>query len=154
MYNIAKQSLEITKPYYTLQEENTIEINKKIEKNQILKISNQQKSFIPFQRNFASKVALSTNNEPKDAGFYDISLEKDTLSSIAYNISSNESILSFHDLKAIGKENKNVQVFSSIKELFEEINEKNEVQWLWRLFLAIAIVSLLLEILILKFFKI
>ena len=154
LYNIAKQSLEITKPYYTLQEENTIEINKKIEKNQILKISNQQKSFIPFQRNFASKVALSTNNEPKDAGFYDISLEKDTLSSIAYNISSNESILSFHDLKAIGKENKNVQVFSSIKELFEEINEKNEVQWLWRLFLAIAIVSLLLEILILKFFKI
>jgi len=81
-------------------------------------------------------------------------LEKDTLSSIAYNISSNESILSFHDLKAIEKENKNVQVFSSIKELFEEINEKNEVQWLWRLFLAIAIVSLLLEILILKFFKI
>jgi hypothetical protein len=154
LYNIAKQSLEITKPYYTLQEENTIEINKKIEKNQILKISNQQKSFIPFQRNFASKVALSTNTEPKDAGFYDISLEKDTLSSIAYNISSNESILSFLDLKAIEKENKNVQVYSSIKELFEEINEKNEVQWLWRLFLAIAIVSLLLEILILKFFKI
>ena len=154
LYNIAKQSIETTKPYYILQEENTIEVNKKIEKNQILKISKQQKSFIPFQRNFANKVALSTNNEPKDVGFYDISLEKDTLSSIAYNISSNESILSFDDLKAIEKENKNIQVYSSIKELFKEINEKNEVQWLWRLFLAIAIVSLLLEILILKFFKI
>ena len=153
LYNMAKQSLELTKPYYILQKENTIEISKKIEKNEILKISNQKKSFIPSQINFANKVVLSTINEPKTAGFFDITLNRDTLNYLAYNNSPNESLLTFYDLNTLKKENKNITIFSSIKEYFKEINEKNKVQSLWRLFLAIAIVSLLLEILILKFFS-
>ena len=153
LYNMAKQSLELTKPYYILQKENTIEISKKIEKNEILKISNQKKSFIPSQINFANKVVLSTINEPKTAGFYDIILDRDTLNYLAYNNSPNESLLTFYDLNTVKKENKNITIFSSIKEYFKEINEKNKVQSLLRLFLAIAIVSLLLEILILKFFS-
>jgi hypothetical protein len=144
----------LTKPYYILQKENTIEISKKIEKNKLLKISNQKQSFIPSQINFANKVVLSTINEPKISGFYDIILNKDTLNYIAYNNSPSESLLTFYDLNTINKENKNIKVMSSIKEYFKEINEKNKVQSLWRLFLAIAIVSLLLEILILKFFSI
>ena len=79
LYNIARQSLKLTKPYYILQKENTIEISKKIEKNKLLKISNQKQSFIPSQINFANKVVLSTINEPKISGFYDIILNKDTL---------------------------------------------------------------------------
>ena len=153
LYNIAKQSPEINKPYYILQKENTLEISKKIEKNEILKISNQKKSFIPSQVSFANKVVFSTLREPRIAGFYDILLNKDTLTTIAYNNSSNESLLTFHNLNTIKKEHKNIEVFSSIEEYFKEINEKNKVQSLWRLFLAIAIVSLLLEILILKFFS-
>ena len=153
LYNMAKQSLELTKPYYILQKENTIEISKKIEKNEILKISNQKKSFIPSQINFANKVVLSTINEPKTAGFFDITLNRDTLNYLAYNNSPNESLLTFYDLNTVKKENKNITIFSSIKEYFKEINEKNKVQSLWRLFLAIAIVSLLLEVLILKFFS-
>ena len=153
LYNMAKQSLELTKPYYILQKENTIEISKKIEKNEILKISNQKKSFIPSQINFTNKVVLSTINEPKTAGFFDITHNRDTLNYLAYNNSPNESLLTFYDLNTVKKENKNITIFSSIKEYFKEINEKNKVQSLWRLFLAIAIVSLLLEILILKFFK-
>ncbi|MDB3914081.1 hypothetical protein N9378_04385, partial [Flavobacteriaceae bacterium] len=133
--------------------ENTVEISKKIEKNEVLKISNQNKSFVPPQVNFANKVVFSTLNEPKIAGFYNILLNKDTLTTLAYNTSSNESLLTFHNLNTIKKEKKNIEVFSSIKEYFKEINEKNKVQSLWRLFLAIAIVSLLLEILILKFFN-
>lgn len=153
LYNIAKQSFEFAKPYYILQKENTVEISKKIEKNEVLKISNQNKSFVPPQVNFANKVVFSTLNEPKIAGFYNILLNKDTLTTLAYNTSSNESLLTFHNLNTIKKENKNIEVFSSIKEYFKEKNEKNKVQSLWRLFLAIAIVSLLLEILILKFFN-
>jgi len=153
LYNMAKQSLELTKPYYILQKENTIEISKKIEKNEILKISNQKKSFIPSQINFANKVVLSTINEPKTVGFFDVTLNRDTLNYLAYNNSPNESLLTFYDLNTVKKENKNITIFSSIKEYFKEINEKNKVQSLWRLFLAIAIVSLLLEVLILKFFS-
>jgi hypothetical protein len=151
LFNIAKQSHEIDKPYYILQEENMIEINKKINKNQLIKISNSKNSFIPQQKTSSNKISLYTNKEPIEKGFYTISLEKDTLKTIAFNISPKESLLSFQNLTNI--QNKNILAYDSIKELFTEINEKNKVQWLWRLFLTIAIVSLLLEILILKFFK-
>jgi len=151
LFNIAKQSLEIDKSYYILQEENMIEINKKINKNQLIKISNSKNSFIPQQKTSSNKISLYTNKEPIEKGFYTISLEKDTLKTIAFNISPKESLLSFQNLTNI--QNKNILAYDSIKELFTEINEKNKVQWLWRLFLTIAIVSLLLEILILKFFK-
>tara|TARA_R110001632_G_scaffold10559_6_gene39048 strand:- start:9154 stop:11109 length:1956 start_codon:yes stop_codon:yes gene_type:complete len=153
LYNIAQQSLEISKPYYILQKENKIDLNEKIEKDEVLKISNSNESFIPLQQSFASKVTLTTNENPKTAGFYSILSQKDTLETIAYNISSNESVLSFDDINILAKTNKNIQAYDSIEQLFQEINEKNEVQWLWKLFLAIAIVSLLLEILILKFFR-
>ena len=151
LFNIAKQSLEIEKPYYILQEKNMIEINKKINKNQLIKISNSKNSFIPQQKTSSNKISLYTNKEPIEKGFYTISLEKDTLKTIAFNISPKESLLSFQNLTNI--QNKNILAYDSIKELFTEINEKNKVQWLWRLFLTIAIVSLLMEILILKFFK-
>ena len=151
LFNIAKQSLEIDKPYYILQEENMIEINKKINKNQLIKISNSKNSFIPQQKTSSNKISLYTNKEPIEKGFYTISLEKDTLKTIAFNISPKESLLSFQNLNNI--QNKKMFAYDSVKELFTEINEKNKVQWLWRLFLTIAIVSLLLEILILKFFK-
>ncbi|MFY0629530.1 MAG: BatA domain-containing protein [Flavobacteriaceae bacterium] len=153
LYNIGQQSLQLSKPYYTIQEENTIEISKKIGKDEILTISNASESFIPLQQSFSSKVRLITNDQPKKDGFYSISLAKDTLETVAYNYSNKESLLSFYDLKELKKGNSQFEIYDSIEALFKEINEKNEVQSLWKLFLAIAIVSLLLEIFILKFFK-
>ena len=151
LFNIGKHSLEIDKPYYILQEQNRLEINKKINKNQLIKFSNSKNSFIPQQKTSSNKISLFTNKEPKERGFYTITLENDTLKTTAFNISPKESLLSFQNLDNI--QNKNIFTYDSVKELFTEINEKNKVQWLWRLFLGIAIVSLLLEILILKFFK-
>jgi hypothetical protein len=151
LFNIGKHSLEIDKPYYILQEQNRLEINKKINKNQLIKFSNSKNSFIPQQKTSSNKISLFTNKEPKERGFYTVTLENDTLKTTAFNISPKESFLSFQNLDNI--QNKNIFTYDSVKELFTEINEKNKVQWLWRLFLGIAIVSLLLEILILKFFK-
>ena len=152
-YTIGLQSLKLPKPFYTLNQENTIEINKKIDKDQIVSISNHNESFIPLQKSFPNKINLTTKEAPKKAGFYNISIDKDTLETIAYNVSSKESLLSFYDLNSIEKENKKIKIYNSVTDLFNQINKKNKVQWLWKLFLTIAIVSLLLEILILKFFR-
>lgn len=57
------------------------------------------------------------------------------------------------DLDELKKINKGITVSTSIASVFKEINKKNEVHWLWKWFLSLAIVSLLLEILILKFYK-
>lgn len=153
IFNIGQRSLEVSRPYYTLQKENTIEINKKIQKDEILTISNTTESFIPLQQSYPNKVKLATNDKPVLPGFYEISLKEEALETIAYNISKEESALNFYSKNELFNASQNFEVYDSIEELFTEINQKNEVQWLWKLFLAIAIVSLLLEILILKFFR-
>lgn len=54
------------------------------------------------------------------------------------------------DLNSLKEKNRNIHISASIANVFKDLNEKNEVHWLWKWFLALAIVSLLLEILILK----
>ena len=71
---------------------------------------------------------------------------------MAFNYPKEESLLNFLDTNALKEINENSAVSSSITEVFKQLNENNEVHWLWKWFLALAIVSLLLEILILKFY--
>ncbi|KOY52931.1 BatA domain-containing protein [Polaribacter dokdonensis] len=152
-YNFGKLSYKNADLYYYLQEDNTIDISVELGKDKVLKMSNENTTFIPAQQTYQNKVSFSTNDLPKSAGFYYILKDKDTLQTIAYNNPKEESSLEFLDINLLRKTNKNIKVENSIASAFKEIYEKNEVQWLWKWFLTLAIVSLLLEILILKFYK-
>ncbi|MDT7833210.1 BatA domain-containing protein [Flavobacteriaceae bacterium S356] len=152
LYNIGQSSLQTSKPYYRLQERNTIEINASIGKDQVVSIQNLRSSFIPLQQNSQNKISILTTDKPDKKGFYQI-VSKDTLQTISYNNPSSESMVDFMNINELSSQNSNITSYDSIASYFEEENQKNEVQWLWKLFLALAIVSLLLEILILKFFK-
>ncbi|APG66422.1 hypothetical protein LPB136_05330 [Tenacibaculum todarodis] len=152
-YNIGQQSLKYSKPYYTVGYENKFDINTQLNKDDILSIKGSKKSFIPLQQTLQNKVTLTTKNQPLEAGFYHVLKQKDTLKSIGFNYSKEESNLHFLDTDALANEQKNISTNTSVKAVFTEINKNNKVTWLWQWFLALAIVSLLLEILILKFFK-
>lgn len=152
LYNIAQNSLHISKPYYTLHERNVIELNEVIGKDQVVSILGGNGAFIPLQQNSQNKISITTTDKPTIKGFYQI-VSKDTLQTISYNNPSSESIVDYLDIHEFANQNANITTFDTISSYFQEANEKNEVQWLWKLFLALAIVSLLLEILILKFFK-
>ncbi|MCH3884857.1 BatA domain-containing protein [Tenacibaculum aquimarinum] len=152
-YNIAQQSLQHSRPYYTVNNENKIDITTQLNKDDILSIKNTENSFIPLQQTLQNKVTLTTKEQPLKAGFYHVLKQKDTLKSIAFNYPKDESNLEFLDINALTKEYKNISTDTSVKAIFTEINKNNKVTWLWQWFLALAIVSLLLEILILKFFK-
>lgn len=148
-YNIGKRSLQFSKLYYTVDTPTFIDVNKKITKNEVLTISNPKDSFIPIQQTLQNNVKITITNQPLDAGFYEIKEHENVLKNIAFNYSKKESVLDFLDTTTI-----NSKIFStSVKSTLENINNENKIQWLWKWFLVLAIVSLLLEILILKFFK-
>jgi hypothetical protein len=148
-YNIGKQSLQLSKLYYTVGNRTTIAINKQLAKNEVLTISNNKSSFIPLQQTLQNSVKITTTNQPIEAGFYQINQQKNILKNIAFNYSRKESLLNFLDSSTI-----DTKTFSSsVKNTLENINDENKIQWLWKWFLVLAIVSLLIEILILKFFK-
>lgn len=148
-YNIGKHSLQLSDFYYTIGENNAIDINKQFGKDEILTISNAENSFIPLQQIFQNKIRISTKNKPLKAGFYQIKQQGNILKNIAYNYLKNESSLNFLDISSVTNQN----ISTSVKNTLEDINSENKIQWLWKWFLALAIVSLLVEILILKFFK-
>lgn len=152
-YNFGKMSFQYPKLAYRIDQENTIEIETQIGKDEILSISNINTSFIPIQQTFQNKVIITTKTQPLEAGLYQVLKENLSIKDIAFNYPKEESLLNFLDLNTLQKSNKNITISSSIKDVFEEINKNNEVHWLWKWFLALAIVSLLLEILILKFYK-
>jgi len=152
-YNFAQLSLQPSKLYYSLGVENKIDIKTSLQKDEILSLNNRNNTFIPRQYHTQNKVILTTLENPEMAGFYSVTKKKDTLKTLAYNIPKAESSLVFLNTERLAKNNKNISTSDSIEDFLREINEKSEVHWLWKWFLALAIVSLLLEILILKFFK-
>ncbi|WP_439132277.1 BatA domain-containing protein [Polaribacter sp.] len=152
-YNFGKFSFQYAKLYYYLDDENKIDVATNLKKDEILTLANNEISLIPPQQTYQNKVRIITKNNPLKAGFYTIINKKDTLQTIAFNTPKEESLLNFLDRNALVTENRAIQFSASIPKLFSELNKKNEVHWLWKWFLALAIVSLLLEILILKFYK-
>ena len=150
--NFAKSSFQKSKLYYYLDNINKIDIDTNLNKDEVLSLKNMNSSFIPPQETFQNKVSITTKDNPTESGFYHIMNKKDTIQTITYNNPKEESLLSFLDTKSV-KLSKNINFSDSISEVFNDLNKKNEVHWLWKWFLALAIVSLLLEILILKFYK-
>jgi hypothetical protein len=152
-YNFGKLSFQHSKLYYYLDDENKIDVETNLKKDEILTIASHKNSFIPPQQTYQNKVSITTKDYPLQAGFYSIVSKKDTLQTIAYNTPKTESLLNFLTTNTLSSENTTIDVSSSIPDFFSELNKKNEVHWLWKWFLALAIVSLFLEILILKFYK-
>ncbi|CAM1372888.1 BatA domain-containing protein [Tenacibaculum xiamenense] len=152
-YNIGKQSLKITELYYTVEKENSIDINDSFGKDAVLTIANKNNSFIPLQQVFQNKVRVTTTEQPTESGFNYILKQKDTLKRIAFNYNTKESLLAFTDTQNFVNQKEKLNFSTSVKSTLDSIKKKNEVQWLWKWFLALSIVSLFFEILILKFFK-
>ena len=152
-FNFGKFSFQHSQLYYYLEKENQIDVEIQLQKDEILEISNSNSTFIPSQQVFQNKVKITTIEQPLEAGFYNIQRKKEINEIIAFNMPKEESILQFLDISTLKDESNDINISSSISTAFEKMNKKNEVQWLWKWFLALAIVSLLLEILILKFYK-
>ncbi len=152
-YNIGQHSLQLSELFYRINKRNIIDINYQLGKNDVIKIKNQHSSFIPLQQTFQNKVSVITENQPNEADFYIATRENDTLRSIAFNQPKSESSLQFLNVADVIKDYDNISVSNSVKNTIQKIQDKNKVQWLWKWFLALAIVSLLLEILILKYVK-
>ena len=152
-FNFGKLSFKQSQLYYRIGTENKIDIETSLKKEKILKITNSKSTFIPLQLKFQNKVQITTKDKPLNPGFYNVLKDNENIQKLAFNYPKDEGNLNFMDFSDLKEINKNGLVSTSISDVFEEINKKNEVHWLWKWFLTLAIVSLFLEILILKFYK-
>ena len=148
LYNIGKQSLQLSNPYYTIGEENKIDVNTTLQQDEILTLVSNESKVIPQQQTFKNKVSLITNETPEFSGIYNINNNK-TIENISYNHNRSESDLNYINLKNITSE----PISDSITEVLTNIKSNAKVNELWKWFVIFALLMLIIEMLILKFFK-
>ena len=148
-YKMGVNSLKRVGLYHTMGGQIRMDIAQKIAKDHILKVSKNGLDFIPQQRAHANKVSLTFNENPFEDGIYNILENGNILKKISFNYPRNESDLEFLDFNSIPAASKQ----SSIAALFQDLENDNSVTELWKWFVILAVLFILIEVLIIKYLK-
>ncbi len=149
LYNIGKFSFKIPELYYTIGKENTFDVDTQLQQDDILSLVNNTVNIIPKQQYFNNKVVVNTSENPTIASIYSINNKNETIKNVSYNYNRNESNLVYRDLSSLN----NITVSDSITEIFNTIKSDTKVNALWKWFVIFALILLIIEMLILKYFK-
>lgn len=149
IYNMGLQSLPLSNLYYTIGKQNTIAIPLQLGPDEILSIRNGDERFIPMQQSKANYVELTTLEDPIVSGNYEVLRKDEQIQYISYNYSREEGMLHY----ANPNDWKGVNVHKNIKELFSYLSDASAIHGFWKWFAIFALVFLIFEMLILKFFK-
>ena len=149
LYNIAKFSFKIPQLYYTIGEENTFDLDSQLQQDAVLSLKNNDINLIPKQQYFNNKVVVNTSENPSIANTYSVNNKDVKIANVSYNYNRNESDLVYQDLSNL----EDVTISNSITEIFDMIKSDTKINALWKWFVIFALALLIIEMLILKYFK-
>lgn len=149
LYNIGKMSLQFPQLYYTIGYENTYDISVQLHQDDILSLENKSVNLIPQQQYFNNKVMIHTNDDPSTAGIYTVKDKNKNIQNISYNYNRRESTLVYQDISNI----KNIHLSNSITDIFNTLKSDSKINELWKWFAIFALAFLIIEMLLLKYFK-
>lgn len=161
-FNILQNQHSNNQLYYYLGTDNKFEtriISQEQEMVLNMKLENDSIDFIPQYSQELGKLVLSFQQQPQEVGIYKLLNKEKTLAKIGFNYNRKESYLEYYsenELLKILKTNKltNAQIFKPISgQISEQINESKHGIILWKLFIAIATIILIIELFLLRFSK-
>jgi hypothetical protein len=163
LYKIALLSRPLTDLYFTAGENQNITLkNESTEGENILRIRKPEGGFevIPQVRSEGALITIFTGNNITDAGHYNITANGQIISAIAFNYNRRESDMTFFSADELsglfddsGLDNFTVLKNPQNRSLTNVIAEINAGVRLWKLFIALALVFLLAEVALLRFWK-
>jgi hypothetical protein len=118
-------------------------------KDEIVHVKNQNESFIPVQQILNSKVKLTFNDNPKEAGNFSIFNNNQNIENISFNFNRAESNLSNINTDAIS----DFKEISHVDSIFETLQANRADNQLWKWFVILALLFVAIEVLIQKFVK-
>lgn len=148
-YNIGNLAISQPELYSVLGEPQNISIQANLQKDEILRLSSPEATFIPQQQSFQNKTEIILEDLPEKEGQYRVLQDSTVLRTLSFNLDRRESVPVQTELSA----QNGLSVHSSIPEVFMGIESANEVNTLWKWFVIFALFFLLTEMLILKFLK-
>jgi len=139
--------------YYTIGRRNEITLSSDNFTDEPLKITMQELEYIPLQSKRNKQININTQEFPLLPGIYTIADQQNEFQKLAYNFDRAESNLILNNLKDLETQHTNVQFFDSTSAAIKDVNDSHKNQNLWQLFIILALVFLILEILLQKFLK-
>lgn len=146
---MALLSLPLPKLYYTIGVQNIFAVPVKLVQDEILTLRDSTMRIIPLQQSKATQVNITTIDEPSIAGIYSIEKKEQFIENVSFNYSREESILQYSN----PDDWEGVNVYDSVSALFETLIEENTINSFWKWFVIFAMLFLISEMLILKFYK-
>ncbi len=160
LYKMAISTAKDTRIAYTIGKDEVIESNNAFTGTGEMKykLKGKAEEFIPVQRAIGSKVVLGINNQISQAGFYNLYLNPtEKLDEFAFNFDRKESNLDYYnstDLAEIAGDGIQIIEGTSAVDITQLIGERSRGIILWRWFIIAAIIFLIIEALLLRFWKV
>ena len=159
LYKMAISSAKAQRIAYTIGKDDYIDTDNLItESETVYKIKGRAEEFIPEQTTVGVKVILGIYDQVKESGFYNLFLKADNpLSKFAFNYDRKESQLDYWnetDLKARVGDQINVLTANADTDYTTLIGQRSQGIPYWRWCVIAALVFLLIEGLLLRFWKV
>ena len=148
-YNMGISALKPAALYYNLGVENKIEVPINLPGDRILKMEGPGENFIPQQQRFSNKVEIISGDLPEEAGNFTIARDEEKLMFVSYNIPRTKSRQEYTDLST----KENITVIKELPQFFSSAGFAKELDTLWKWFVTFALIFLIIETLLLKYFK-
>lgn len=148
-YKIAQNSLAFPRPYYVIGNSNVLDLDISLSGDQIIRITNDNYSIIPQQKRTLKRVSLQFGEDVQYDGNYEIKQENDVLGTLGLNYDRHESSTGYPDFSPPD----GLQIHESLEGLFDTHRNKTSINQLWKWFVNLALLFVIAEILLQKFWK-
>lgn len=155
IYNIALHSAALHPLYYTVGKDEMISIREQVQgMEHLLRIAGQNMEIIPEARSQNNTTQLFLHGQISDAGQFNLMLGKDTLRYLSFNFDRQESLLQSYSGQEISDmliHQPNAFIFEpGVVSLEKQIEMYRGGKQLWKLFLVIGLLFLVLEVVLLR----
>ena len=133
----------------TIGTNNPILVDATLSKDEILKVKNETETFIPIQQILNSKVKLTFNDFPVQAGNFGIYSQNERLQNISFNYNRTESDLAQANKDILS----DYKTIDSIETVFDILQTDRTDSQIWKWFVIFALLFLVTEMAIIRFVK-
>ena len=148
-YNMAQSAQKTGVNAIIIGESQPFVVDAVLSKDEILTVKNATESFIPVQQLLNTKVKMSFNDNPSQAGNFGIFNGANLVQNISFNYNRTESNLTLANPDIA----KNFKEIEDIETVFNKIQTDRTDTQIWKWFVILALLFLALELLIQKFVK-
>ncbi|MEP3210269.1 MAG: BatA domain-containing protein [Maribacter sp.] len=147
IYSMGINSLRLPELYHSLGNDQKVDIVAQLPKDHILKVSQGEYEFIPQQRTAANKVSMYFGESPVKDGIFGVFDKENFYQNLSFNYPRDESKLVYVDVANVNASSRN----ESITSLFQQLQSDNTINALWKWFVILAVLFMLIEVLIQKY---